>query len=195
MQIPGRADPLDASLLKRVSKRMALLLRHAPDSAGLMLDPEGFVRIDDLVQALQSTMPEVKEETVRSVVALIEPHKQRYSIVDDCVRANYGHSTAELIQHPPATPPEILFHGTSIGAVPVILEEGLRPMGRQYVHLTPERKLAALVGARHGRPCLIQVDTRAALAAGVVFSKANFAFWLARAVPPAHLRVVDDGTK
>lgn len=195
MPMPGRADILDAARLKRISKRMALLLRHAPDSAGLILDPEGFVSIEDLVIALQRTMPDVNADTVRSVVALVEPHKQRYSIVDDCVRANYGHSTTERIQHTAAMPPEILFHGTSVSAVPMILEAGLRPMGRQYVHLTPDRKLAASVGARHGQPCLIQVDARSAHAAGIVFFKANFTFWLAQSVAPAYLRVVDDGSE
>jgi putative RNA 2'-phosphotransferase len=174
---------------------MALLLRHAPDRAGLILDPEGFVRIEDLVGALQSSICEVDEALVRAVVDLVEPHKQRYSIVDDCVRANYGHSTAERIQHVPAMPPDVLFHGTGIGAVPMILENGLRPMGRQYVHLTPDRKLAVSVGARHGRPCLIRVDSRSAHAAGVVFFKANFTFWLALTVPPAHLHADDDGPR
>jgi putative RNA 2'-phosphotransferase len=178
---------LDSALLKRVSKQMALVLRHAPDRAGLILDPEGFVHIEDLVRALQSTIPEVDEGVVHAVVDLVEPHKQRYSIIDDCVRANYGHSTAERIQHDPAIPPDVLFHGTGIRAAPMILESGLRPMGRQYVHLTPDRKLAAAVGARHGRPCLIRVDSRSACAAGVVFFKANFTFWLALTVPPDYL--------
>lgn len=171
---------------------MALLLRHAPERAGLMLDPEGFVRIEDLVDALKRTVPEVTEDVVRATVALVEPHKQRYSIVDDCVRANYGHSTSERIQHAPATPPDVLFHGTSVEAAPLILENGLRPMGRQYVHLTPEPKLAASVGARHGRPCLVQVDARSAHAGGIVFYKANHTFWLALGVPQAYLRIDED---
>jgi len=186
---------VDAALLKRVSKRMALLLRHSPDGAGLVLDPEGFVPLDDLTAALKRTMPEVDVDAVRAVVELVEPHKQRYSIVGDWVRANYGHSTTDRIQHVPAAPPDLLFHGTSTGAVPRILEGGLQPMGRQYVHLTPDRALAASVGARHGRPCLVQVDARAAHRAGIVFFQANFSFWLALAVPPAYLRVDEVGQR
>lgn len=174
---------------------MALLLRHSPDRAGLILDPEGFVRMQDLVAALRGSIPEVEETVVRAVVDLVEPQKQRYAIVDDCVRANYGHSTADRIELVPATPPDVLFHGTGMGAVPKILENGLRPMGRQYVHLTPDRTLATSVGARHGRPCLIQVDAGSAQAAGVVFFKANFTFWLALGVPPAYLSAVGDGPR
>jgi putative RNA 2'-phosphotransferase len=185
---------LETALLKRVSKQMALLLRHAPERAGLILDPEGFVRMEDLVCALQRTTPEVSANVVRAVVTMVEPHKQRYSIVEDCVRANYGHSTAERIEHDPATPPDRLFHGTSVEAAPSILKTGLQPMGRQYVHLTPDRKLAASVGARHGRLCLLRIDARSAHAAGIAFYKANFTFWLALAVPNIYLRVDDAGS-
>jgi len=91
-------------------------MRQAPDRAGLFLDPEGFVRMEDLVGVLQRTTPEVSVDVVHAVVAMVEPHKKRYSVVDDCVRANYGHSTADHNQHASATPPDVLFHGTGMGA-------------------------------------------------------------------------------
>jgi putative RNA 2'-phosphotransferase len=93
----GRDEVVNQVPLKRVSKQMALLLRHAPESAGLVLDPEGFVHLEDLVAALRRSVAEVDADVVRAVVAEVEPHKQRYSIVDDCVRANCGHSTADRI--------------------------------------------------------------------------------------------------
>lgn len=180
---------MNQALLKRVSKQMALLLRHAPESAGLVLDPEGFVHLEDLVAALRRSVAEVDADLVRAVVAEVEPHKQRYSIVDDCVRANYGHSTADRIHHTAAVPPVVLFHGTTVATLPRILDEGLKPMRRQYVHLTPDRQLATSVGVRHGKPCLVRVDAPSAHADGVAFFKANFAFWLATAVPAKYLSV------
>lgn len=172
----------DPALLKRVSKHMALLLRHAPDRAGLVLDPEGYVGLDELATALG-----VDAATVRAVVAHVEPHKQRYAIEGDCVRANYGHSIAERIAHEAAEPPALLLHGTTRAALDAIRVQGLVPMRRQFVHLTTERALALSVGARHGPACLVTVDARAAHAAGVVFHRANHAFWLAAAVPAAYL--------
>lgn len=60
---------MDPTLLKRVSKQMALLLRHAPESAGLVLDPEGFVHIDDLVDALRrGDIGDIDAETVRGLL-------------------------------------------------------------------------------------------------------------------------------
>lgn len=179
----------DTSSLKRLSKQMALLLRHAPESAGLILDPEGYVHLHDLVSALRQTTPAASIDMVRAVVEQIEPHKQRYAIVEDCVRANYGHSVEDRIEHTPALPPDELLHGTSMSSVDKILSEGLRPMQRQYVHLTPDRQLAASVGTRHGKPCLIVINARAAHAEGILFYKANFTFWLVREMPPRFLRL------
>ncbi|MFL6665380.1 MAG: RNA 2'-phosphotransferase [Rhizobacter sp.] len=182
---------MDPAFLKRVSKRMALLLRHAPEGAGLVLDPEGYVRLEDLVAALRHDIPGADIDTIQAVVEHVEPHKQRYSIVDDCVRANYGHSTGRRIEHAPAAPPDILLHGTSQATVGSILQHGLRPMGRQYVHLTPDKELALSVGTRHGKPCLISVDAHAAHAAGIVFHKANFTFWLVSGLPAHYLKVYE----
>ena len=105
---------MDTALLKRVSKHMALLLRHAPERAGLVLDPEGYVHLEDLASALRREIAGVDVDTIRAVVEHVEPRKQRYSIAEDCVRANYGHSTADRIDHLPAVPPDVLFHGNSI---------------------------------------------------------------------------------
>ena len=183
---------MDEVFLKRVSKRMALVLRHAPESAGLVLDPEGYVHLDDLVTALQRDLPDISADTIRAVVAQVEPRKQRYSIVDDCVRANYGHSTDDRIAHVAAEPPDTLLHGTSRSSVAAILSDGLLPMKRQYVHLTPDRQLAASVGTRHGKPCLIRVDARTAHLSGVTFYRANHTFWLVASVPSRYLCVDEE---
>lgn len=181
---------MDAARLKRVSKRMALILRHAPERAGLVLDPEGYVRLDELVAALRGEIPDVDADTVRAVVLQVEPHKQRYAIEGDFVRANYGHSTAERIAHEPAEPPAELFHGTDETALQAIREQGLKPMRRQYVHLTTDPELALSVGARHGAPRLLRVNAAAAHAAGLPFYKANHTFWLVAAVPAEFLEPV-----
>jgi len=174
--------------MKELSKLMSLILRHEADRFGVPLDPEGFVSIDVLLAAVRTQRPTTTREDIRCVVETVEPAKQRFTIVDDDIRANYGHSLDRRIVHEPATPPDILFHGTHGRAIAVILADGLRPMSRQYVHLTPDPDLARQVGSRRGAPTLVRVDAAAAARDGVAFYRANPAFWLADFVPARYLR-------
>lgn len=123
---------------------------------------------------------------VEAAVAL--PGKKRYEIDGDRIRARYGHSVADRIERPSATPPPTLFHGTSAGVVPAILREGLRPMSRQYVHLSADRETAYAVGRRRrGEVVVLVVDAAAAHAAGVTFRLGGDGVWLADAVPPEYV--------
>lgn len=173
--------------LVQISKLMAFLLRHRPDAQGLVLDAEGFTPLVDLVAAIQKEKPETTEEDIRAVVHTIDAQKQRYSIVDDEIRANYGHSHSEKIRYKAAEPPALLLHGTAEAHVPTILADGLKPMKRQYVHLTTDRVLALSVGSRHGKPRILCVDARSAWSDGVAFYPGNQTFWLADFVPAKYV--------
>ncbi|QDH22159.1 hypothetical protein FFV09_15690 [Saccharibacillus brassicae] len=98
------------------------------------------------------------------------------------IRARYGHSY-EKLAYPQGTPPETLYHGTNRRALPAILEHGLLPMGRRYVHLSAETHFAALAGQRRGKLVLLTVDTAAAAEAGIIFYDAGSGVWLAERVP------------
>jgi putative RNA 2'-phosphotransferase len=173
--------------LKALSKLISLILRHEPERFGVVLDPEGYTSIEDLLVAVRSVRPATPLEDIAAVVATVEPDKQRFTIIGDSIRANYGHSLRERVAQVEAAPPPVLYHGTSARAVEAILEHGLRPMNRQYVHLTTDRELARRVGGRRGSPVLLRVDAARASAEGVKFYKANVTFWLVDALPPAYL--------
>ena len=174
--------------LIKLSKLMSLMLRHEPAKFGLVLDPEGFAPLGDVLAAVRTRLPDTAARDLLAVVESVESDKQRFSIVDDEIRANYGHSLADRIAHSAAQPPARLFHGTHAAAVSTILREGLKPMKRQYVHLTPLVELASRVGARRGKPVLIEVDASAAHAAGTQFYRANENFWLVDGLPATFLR-------
>jgi putative RNA 2'-phosphotransferase len=173
--------------LKMLSKQLSWILRHEAERLDLAIDPEGYVRLGAVVDVIRRDHPQVTEADVRSVVEEVEQRKQRFSIAGEWIRANYGHSLAMRIAQEASAPPDDLFHGTTVTALETILLEGLRPMQRQYVHLTPDAELARSVGGRHGRSCLVRVDARQAHAAGLVFYRANRSFWLAEHVPAAFL--------
>lgn len=175
---------------KQLSKFLSLILRHRPQDHDVVLDGEGWTSLTEVVAAVRrGGHPEVDESAVREVVATLEPDKQRFSLRDDEIRANYGHSLAERIAQAVATPPSELLHGTPEAVVETILAEGLLPMSRQYVHLTTSTEIARRVGGRRGRPVLLRVDAAAAHAAGVVFYRSNQTFWLVDRLGPEFLRL------
>ena len=160
---------------------MSRALRHDPERFGLALDEDGWTSVDALCAAFGATPADV-EDVVR------HGSKQRYELAGGRIRARYGHTLPGRIALPPAEPPGVLFHGTGAGTAETILHDGLRPAGRQYVHLSPNEATARAVGARHGRPVVLAVDTRAAARAGVVFRRGNEDTWLADELDPRYLR-------
>lgn len=172
-----------------LSKFMTKLLRHTPEQYGLLLDPEdGSCTLDELLSVLVKSprWSEVTAGDIRQVVAGCE--KQRFEIEGERIKARYGHSHTK-ITYEPGTPPPTLYHGTHSGALPVIMEEGLRPMGRQYVHLSEGTHFASLAGSRRGKLILLTVDTISAGQMGVTFYYAGNEVWLAAPVPPSCLSI------
>ncbi|MEO7718809.1 MAG: RNA 2'-phosphotransferase [Capsulimonas sp.] len=169
---------------KELSKHLSLVLRHRPEKYHLTLDPEGFVLLADLIAGMRTLgrWARVTEEQIREVVR--DSDKQRYEIVGDKIRARYGHSVAEAVSYEPILPPDILYHGTSRRVLDAIRSEGLRPMNRQYVHLSSEIEQARIVGARHdARPVILTVRAGEAHTAGVKFYNPEPRLYLADLVP------------
>jgi putative RNA 2'-phosphotransferase len=165
------------------------MLRHQPDQFGIVLDAEGYADLREVLAAVRTRIASATLEDLVAVVETIEPEKRRYSIEEGEIRANYGHSFAGRIAHDACAPPATLWHGTPVTAAPRIREQGLLPMRRQYVHLTTYPELATRIGARHGSPLVLTVDAARAHAEGVVFYRANNAFWLADYIAPRYLDV------
>ncbi|MFE2754085.1 RNA 2'-phosphotransferase [Actinosynnema sp. NPDC059335] len=165
----------------RLSKRMARVLRHAPEEVGLRLDAAGWVDLGDFVRALGVTRAQVLE-----VVA--DNDKQRFAIEDGRIRASQGHTVAVSLDLPVAEPPAELYHGTVARFLPDIFRDGLRPMARHDVHLSATVETAVRVGSRRGRPVVLVVDAAAMAAEGHEFRVSANGVWLVPAVPPNHLR-------
>ena len=178
---------MDTRRLIRLSKLLSLMLRHQPEQFGIILDPEGYADLREVLAAIQAQVPDATETDLRDIVATLETDKQRFSIVDGEIRANYGHSLVDRIRHQPAAPPPILWHGTNEAALPAIATRGILPMKRQYVHLTTDERLAMRVGSRHGAAHTLRIDAARAHAEGTVFYRANDTFWLADEIAPRYL--------
>ncbi|AWN28392.1 RNA 2'-phosphotransferase [Streptomyces sp. NEAU-S7GS2] len=173
----------------RLSKYLAKHLRHEPERIGITLDAQGWVPVAELMAAAaRHGFPFTRAE-LATVVAGND--KQRYAIDGDRIRANQGHSVPVDLDLPPAVPPAHLFHGTVARSVAAIRDEGLRPMSRHAVHLSPDRETATRVGARRGKPVVLTVDAGAMHRAGHVFRVSANGVWLTSRVPAQFLRFPD----
>jgi len=167
-----------------LSKKVSHALRHKPWLYELELDPEGWTPVADLLDAL----PSVTRDDLVAMMAAAD--KQRFELDGDRIRALYGHSVPGRIVKRRAKPPHVLLHGTAPRSVPAILESGLLPMRRQYVHLSVDRETATQVGGRRAaKPVILTVRAGEAHAAGVPFWHGNEMVWLAESVPPEFLTV------
>ncbi|MFE1072886.1 RNA 2'-phosphotransferase [Streptomyces sp. NPDC058783] len=170
----------------KVSKYLSKHLRHQPERIGLALDEGGWVEIDTLIAAAAAHGFRVTRDELHHVVATND--KRRFAVDGTRIRASQGHSIDVDLGLPPATPPPYLFHGTVARHLEAIRTEGLRPMNRHDVHLSPDRATATPVGARRGRPVVLSVDAAAMHRDGHVFHVSANGVWLTKAVPSRYLR-------
>lgn len=173
----------------RLSKCVSHALRHEPWTYELEVDEEGWVPIPQLLQSLRQQSAAWAQLSRDDLVRMIEASsKQRHELAGDRIRALYGHSLPGRLTMTPARPPACLYHGTSPSALPLILKEGLLPMGRQYVHLSVDVETAHQVGRRKdSHPLLLTVLAQDAYAAGIAFYVGNEKVWLADSVPPVYI--------
>jgi putative RNA 2'-phosphotransferase len=178
----------------QLSKTLSHALRHAPDQYGLQLDPEGWVTVEDMLAALAARRPAWRHLRETDLIEVNESvDKRRFEIVDGRVRALYGHSIKKEKSREPAAPPDVLFHGTSHAALDGIRRDGLKPMRRQYVHLSIDRDTAERVGRRKGGTTVVlPVDAKAAQHHGVSFYRGNEDIWLSDPIPARFITLPED---
>lgn len=173
-----------------LSKAMSHALRHEPAVYGLVLGDGGWMLIDDLASALSTALEHpIAAHDIERVVDGSE--KRRFESDGVSVRAAYGHSVADRIEHSRVTDaPTALFHATAPGALDAIFSDGLRPMGRQFVHVATAPDMAMVVGRRKAEaPVLLEVDAAGFLAAGHALYAAGPYVYLADHVPGEFLRI------
>lgn len=182
--------------LRTLSRRVAFLLRHGGDAAGVPLRADGCAETVVLLAALKATAEELESVVRRG-------EKRRFEFVEGgrLIRARNGHSLAavqpehflqRVITIDQLAPFRVL-HGTSMAALPSILANGLSPMRRQHVHfhlLPRDAKPMHLLRGR--RDCLVEVDAEAAFMNGyTLFVEGDYLLCLGLLSPAFFLRVLD----
>ncbi len=184
-----RAVPvLDSKRRLLLSKLMSGLLRHYPWEAGLRIDTEGWISIDELVRGIRERWRNkelyqwVTPEHIIAV-ALLDP-KGRFEIKNNKIRARYGHSIDIRINYEVVDSVDVLYHGTSRDRVGRILLEGVKPMKRKYVHLTNCIEDAIETGRRHGHPVVLVINIKCLKTKGMKVYRASNKVYLTEYIPP-----------
>ena len=174
----------------KLSKEISYALRHAPWEYELELDREGFVPVGQLLNAVNEAGKYDRIITADDLLHIIETSdKKRHELRNGKIRALYGHSIPMHISKEPLTPPDNLFHGTTHKAFERIMKEGLKPMNRQYVHLSIDTDTAIQVGRRRDTtPVILMIDAKEANRHGVAFYKGNDKVILADFIPPVYIK-------
>lgn len=144
---------MDRHRRRRISKAMAFHLRHG-DRVGV--DPDGWASLAELAGAIGNGVTETEIAIVASTLS--EP---RFEFRDNLVRARYGHTRhVPTIMHSADKPSKLCaYHATNLESAHHIIElaEGLKPMERQFVHLSMDRQEALRAGLRRGTPLLLSM--------------------------------------
>jgi putative RNA 2'-phosphotransferase len=173
------------------SRTLSMWLRHKPERGGLTLSKEGWAAVPAILEAFEKQGIPLSRVELEEVIRL-DP-KARYELQGDKLRARYGHSV-ELEEKPhPGTPPATLYHGTPRRYVANILEMGLRPMKRQFVHLSPDKKTAREVGMRRDQePAILAIAAHQANEAGIQFYPRGKGIWMSDPIPAEFITVLDE---
>jgi len=169
----------------KVSKYMSYLLRHNPEN--LKVDKHGFADLDELFKKkLRERFP-VDKQLVRDIVEKSE--RKRFEIVGAKIRALYGHTIPVTLELEEDKTVKVLYHGTTPEAASKILKEGLKPMKRRWVHLSPTIETATRVGLRrNSNPVILEIDVEKARKNGLKFYKATEKVYLCKSVPPRYIK-------
>lgn len=178
---------MDEKRKVKASKFMSLVLRHSPESAGIVLEKDGWVDVSKLLSGMAKHGTHLSREDLAEIVATSD--KKRFAFNEDGskIRANQGHSVDVEIRFEPRVPPEMLFHGTATRFLSSIRSKGLLKMSRQYVHLSTDKATMLQVGARHGSPVLLCVKSREMHAAGIPFYLSANNVWMTEFVAPQYI--------
>lgn len=171
----------------KTSKFLSLVLRHEPSKIGLTLDAAGWVAVDELLAACATHGINLDREMLETVVR--QNDKQRFSFSEEGtrIRANQGHSVEIELGYAPATPPELLYHGTATHFLASIRQQGLLKGARHHVHLSADVETATRVGQRHGQPVVLTVRAAAMTEVGFTFYLSANGVWLTEHVPASYL--------
>ena len=169
----------------KTSKALSWLLRHGAVQEGLVMNADGFLKMDDVLEYFHKKGQKL---TIEKIMEIVETNdKKRFEVKKDIdrdtedkvlwIRATQGHSIKEVetdkllekIEDPTEFP--VVVHGTYKKFWEPILNEGLKRMTRLHIHFAPgyPKDKGVISGMRSSCDILIEIDMAAAMKDGIQF--------------------------
>ena len=162
--------------LESINRFISGLLRHFPAKFGLGMDEHGWVRLSDLEDTIRKhgRRSWLNEEHLRAIVAVDE--KGRYQIDENngTIRATYAHTVDIDLSDLPDADIDTLYYPVSEEELDIVLEHGISPMDRKFVHLSATLEQAKTAGkVRTPNPIILSINARGAVESGCMIKKAS----------------------
>lgn len=176
---------------QKLSIYLSFLLRHSPESLHLSMNEQGFVDVDELIDAINKDgQYSISKEMLDRIVEEDSKGRYRYSSDGTRIKACQGHSVPWV--EPELTvkkPPAVLYHGTTLAAYNEIISSGaISKMKRHAVHLQADERKAWQSAKRWKKPCVvIKIDSAKMFLDGHEFGISDNMVWLTESVPTKYI--------
>jgi len=170
----------------RLKKLLLYILGHRPDEFGIVLDRDGFVRIKELLQAIneESGWGYVRRSHIDEVV--IADSGDNFVVKEESIGLSSKNGFSFI--HEGVVPPKVLYFCVRRRAYPTVLENGIYPGGNQsYIPLSKTDELAVRIGKRRDqKPVLLTVRARKAYDSGISFGLQGEYIYTTDHIPPEY---------
>ncbi len=182
--------------LNSLGRILAGILRHFPEKFKLEMNSQGWVIINDLIQAIRRRVSQFHWLRPHHILALVETDpKGRYDIRDNVIRATYGHSIDVDLDLPTDDIPDKLYYPTTNEEVELLIETGLKPSDRKRVHLSLTSEDATNAGKfRVPNPIILEIDAKGSIEAGNTIKHAGITVFTTVEISPEFIRIMDSGS-
>ena len=165
-----------------LAKFIAYILERRPDEFGLVVDSEGYIKIKELLKALneESGFRHVRRSHLNEI--LYSTANPPFEIFDNRIRAK----ERDHLPRPDVARdlPKLLYTYIRRKAHSSVMDKGIFPSRHHHIVLSPDRALAERMGKRSDpEPVILTVHVQKSLDHGVRFYQAGGLLFLAAFIP------------
>jgi putative RNA 2'-phosphotransferase len=167
---------------KQLAKLIDYILSRRPDEFGLVTDAHGFIKIKELLKAIneEEGFRYVRRSHLDEILITLPDHA--FEVADKVIRSKVRD---RLPQHTYALDaPKLLFTCVRQKAYTHVNAKGIRPTGFSHIILSSNLDMAERMGKRIDQaPILLTVNVQQSQTKGVVFFQAGETLYLADFIP------------